>query len=131
MQIYISFIIGLQKIQFQRKNSHGAKKLIKIKTNTLNNIISTSKIKISNIDFLSIDVEGNELNVLKGLNLKKYKPKVIALEFIRPKQKEFYNNKINNIINSKIYKFLLRNNYKLVNWIQDDLIFMNKSVTKI
>lgn len=119
------------KNTISKKNSHGAKKLIKIKTNTLNNIISTSKIKISNIDFLSIDVEGNELNVLKGLNLKKYKPKVIALEFIRPKQKEFYNNKINNIINSKIYKFLLRNNYKLVNWIQDDLIFMNKSVTKI
>jgi len=119
------------KNTISKKNSHGAKKLIKIKTNTLNNIISTSKIKISNIDFLSIDVEGNELNVLKGLNLKKYKPKVIALEFIRPKQKEFYNNKINNIVNSKIYKFLIRNNYKLVNWIHDDLIFMNKSVIKI
>jgi FkbM family methyltransferase len=119
------------KNTISRKNSYGAKKLIRIKSNTLNNIIASSKIKISNIDFLSIDVEGNELNVLKGLNLKKYKPKVIAVEFINSKQKEFYNNNIRNIIKSKLYNFLLKNNYKLVNWIQDDLVFINKSITKI
>lgn len=33
-----------------------------------------------NIDFLSLDVEGYELKVLEGLNLKKYSPKYILVE---------------------------------------------------
>ena len=33
-----------------------------------------------NIDFFSLDVEGYELEVLKGLNLKKYRPKFILVE---------------------------------------------------
>ena len=61
----------------------------KIETDTLDNIIKKSKLSIKKIDFLSIDVEGNELNVLKGLNFKKYKPKVVVLEFIDPSIKEF------------------------------------------
>jgi FkbM family methyltransferase len=36
--------------------------------------------EIPNIDFLSIDTEGTELDVMKGLNLSKYQPKIIALE---------------------------------------------------
>lgn len=32
------------------------------------------------IDFFSLDVEGYELNVLKGLNLEKYRPKYILVE---------------------------------------------------
>ena len=38
----------------------------KIKTNTLNNIINDEKLNNKIIDFVSIDVEGNELNVLKN-----------------------------------------------------------------
>jgi hypothetical protein len=36
--------------------------------------------EIPNIDFLSIDTEGTELDVMKGFNVKKYQPKIIALE---------------------------------------------------
>jgi FkbM family methyltransferase len=32
------------------------------------------------IDFMSLDVEGYELNALKGLNISKYKPKYILVE---------------------------------------------------
>ena len=35
---------------------------------------------IENVDFISIDTEGTELDVMKGLNLSKYQPKIIALE---------------------------------------------------
>jgi FkbM family methyltransferase len=42
------------------------------------------------IDFINIDVEGNELNVLKGFDLKKFKHKVILLEYIRNDMTEFY-----------------------------------------
>lgn len=35
---------------------------------------------IANIDFLSIDTEGTELDVIAGIDLSKWKPKIIALE---------------------------------------------------
>lgn len=38
------------------------------------------KHSVSNIDLLSLDVEGYELNVLKGLDFEKYKPKYMLIE---------------------------------------------------
>ena len=72
-------------------------------------------------------MEGNELNVLKGLNFKKYKPKVVILEYINPLIKEFYEHKVENIMKSELYKFMKKKKYKLVNWIHDDLIFIYES----
>ena len=31
------------------------------------------------------------------------------------------------ITNSKIYELLTRNNYKLINWVNSDLVFVNKN----
>ena len=108
----------------------GAKLIKKIKTDTLNNIIKKSKIKIKNIDFLTIDVEGNELDVLKGLNLKKYRPKVICLELINKNVKFFYEQEISVVQKTKIYKYMTARNYKLANWVHDDLIFVSKKFIK-
>ncbi len=107
-----------------------AKEKKKINSDTLNNIIENSKFKNSKIDFVSIDVEGNEMNVLNGFNLKKYKPKLILLEFILPNKKEFYEKDINEITNSEVYKFLIKNEYKLINWNHDDLLFMSLDYSK-
>tara|TARA_B100000674_G_scaffold208537_1_gene170583 strand:+ start:38 stop:781 length:744 start_codon:yes stop_codon:yes gene_type:complete len=107
-----------------------AKEQKKINSDTLNNIIENSKFKNSKIDFVSIDVEGNEMNVLNGFNLKKYKPKLILLEFILPNKKEFYEKDINEITNSEVYKFLIKNDYKLINWNHDDLLFMRLDYSK-
>jgi FkbM family methyltransferase len=41
-----------------------------------------SKHKISNFDIISIDTEGHDWIVLKNINLKKYNPKVIRIEYI-------------------------------------------------
>ena len=107
-----------------------AKEQKKINSDTLNNIIENSKFKDSKIDFVSIDVEGNEMNVLNGYNLKKYKPKLILLEFILPNKKEFYEKDINEITDSEVYKFLIKNEYKLINWNHDDLLFMSMDYSK-
>ncbi len=48
---------------------------------------------------MSIDVEGGELNVLKGLNLIKYRPTIICVE-------NFFNRQ-------DVYDYLINNNYKL------------------
>lgn len=107
-----------------------AKEIKKIEVDTLDNIIKKCKFEIKEIDFLSIDVEGNELNVLKGLNFKKFKPKVVVLEYIKPSIKEFYHHKIENIMKSEIYRFMKRKNYKLVNWVHDDLVFVPSKIIK-
>jgi len=51
---------------------------VKVKTNTLTNILNQNK--ITKIDFLSLDVEGYELEVLKGFDLEKFKPTYICVE---------------------------------------------------
>lgn len=105
-------------------NGQNAKEVKKINVDSLNNIIEQSKYKNREIDFLTIDVEGHELKVLEGLNFNKYKPKLIVLEFINTDYKEFHQQKIDHIINSELYKFMIKKKYKLVNWIHDDLVFM-------
>lgn len=52
---------------------------IKVPTITLTSILYEFP-NLSKIDFLSLDVEGYELNVLKGLDLDKYMPTYILVE---------------------------------------------------
>jgi FkbM family methyltransferase len=53
-------------------------KTITVPIKTLNSILTEGNIK--SIDFISIDVEGGETDVLFGLDLVKYKPTLILLE---------------------------------------------------
>jgi FkbM family methyltransferase len=79
----------------------GIKEIIKIEVpqKTLNSIIESEISELTHIDIMSIDVEGGELNVLKGLNLDKYKPKILVIE---------------NIFNkTDIYDYLKQFNYTL------------------
>jgi FkbM family methyltransferase len=50
-----------------------------VQTATLNSILEAQD--VTDIDFFSLDVEGYEIEVLKGLDLKKYCPKVILVEW--------------------------------------------------
>ncbi len=99
----------------------------KIKTKTLNDIVNNSKFENNIIDFLSVDVEGSELAVLKNFNFKKYKPKVIVIEFLdlTLKNLEIKNINLKNILNSNIYNLLISNDYNLVNILHADLVFIH------
>ena len=110
------------------KSGTDAKEIKKIKTRSLNNIIENSIFKDKKINFVSIDVEGFEINVLKGFDLNKYKPDLIMIEFIDANVKEYYFQSIDNILKSNIYVFMDKNNYKLINWIHDDLVFVPKNL---
>ena len=101
----------------------------KINTDTLDNIILNSKYKNHTFDLLSIDVEGHELDVLKGFDLDKYSPKVIVVEYLdlNVSKLEIKNLSIENVLNSEIYKYLISKNYILVNSIYCDLVFVNKN----
>lgn len=55
---------------------------LKVKLRTLNTIMAEHAPHVSRIDILSVDVEGWELEVLAGLNLDKYQPRVMVIENI-------------------------------------------------
>ena len=84
------------------------KKKYSISCKPLDYIIKKTKFSNKTIDFLNIDAEGYDYQVLLGLNLKKYKPKVICIEIspLVDKKNEQYKN-------TKIYKYLLKHGYKL------------------
>lgn len=58
------------------------------------------------IDFLTIDVEGWDLQVLKSNNWDKYSPKIILIEFFAEPNKDVCKSEIGIYLNSKGYSFL-------------------------
>lgn len=107
------------------------KKIKKLKGKTLNSIIENSKFKGSKINFLSIDIENYEYEALKNFNFGKYDIDIIVTEITDTniKNLEVYNLSLENIVKTDLYKLLTNNNYKLINWINADLIFA-KNITK-
>jgi len=57
------------------------------------------------IDFLSVDVEGFDLQVLESNDWDKYRPRVILVEIM--------NSSLNSLINETIYQFLVSKGYRL------------------
>ena len=78
--------------------SYSEHKEITVAARTLNSILKEAG--ATEIDLLSIDVEGAELQVLKGLDINKYKPKLILLE-----DKHLYLTK---------HRFLKKRGYRLI-----------------
>ena len=48
-------------------------------------------LEFSKIDFMTVDTEGYELEVLDGLNLNKYRPTYILIEIYEDKKQEIFN----------------------------------------
>jgi len=51
---------------------------LRVPARTLTSVLQQHQVKV--IDFLSLDVEGFELNVLKGLDLRRYRPRFLLVE---------------------------------------------------
>ena len=79
----------------------------RIRTTTLDDLLKKRGIK--KIDFMNIDIEGHELEVLKTLNLKHFDIKVICIEIVNY---DFYSRSIK-INKNQIFKILRKNNYNL------------------
>jgi FkbM family methyltransferase len=84
------------------------KKKYSISCKPLDEIIEETKFSNKIIDFLNIDAEGYDYQVLLGLNLKRYNPEVICIEIspLVDKKNEHYKDTI-------IYKHLIKQGYKL------------------
>ena len=108
----------------KRKKKH--KEIKKIKGLSLNSIIENSKYKDSKIDLLSIDIENYEYEALKDFNFEKYNIDVIVTEITDTtiNDLEIYNQSLDFILKSNLYILLTKKNYKLVNWVNADLVFV-------
>jgi len=95
-------------------NIYEKEKIFSAKTTTLNSLLKKNNMP-EVIDFFSLDVEGYELEVLKGINFNIYKFRYILVECI------------NN--SKKIKNFLQINNYKFVEKLSDiDYLFRNVKI---
>ena len=95
---------------------------VKIESCTLNTILK--KNNFNNFDYLNIDVEGSELNVINGIDLKKFQPTLITIENNELQPKEYFDN--------DVYKILINNNYVFINKIGVTNFFMiNDSAKQI
>ena len=110
------FNVGSHTIEVKNLKKLYSKKIMS--TKSLNQIIGETKYKNRQIDLLNIDTEGNDFDVLKSINLKKYNPKIIIIES--------HLSDINEILSSNIYEYLVKYNYSLRSWSFFSLIFCKK-----
>ncbi len=118
--------ISKQNADFQKAEISSIKK---IKTQSINKILENSPYKDQKIDFLSVDVEGSELDIFKNFDFNKYSPKVIVVEFLdlSIKKLEIKNLSVNNMIRSEIFELIQSKGYTLTNVLHSDLVFIKNS----
>ena len=106
-----------QQNSLTKKNNEQNK--IKIKCQTLNSIFEKNFMK--KFDFLNIDVEGSELEVIEGIDLIKYHPSLITIE----------NNNLllEDYLTDNVYKKLISNDYVFINKIGVTNFFLDKGLS--
>jgi FkbM family methyltransferase len=82
-QIYVPDEVAFATLDLDHVAEVGTTTLkLKVPVRTLNAILEENN--VSDIDFLSIDVEGAEKDVLEGIDLFRFRPVVIVVEATRP-----------------------------------------------
>ncbi len=80
----------------------------KLRTQTLTTILDNHLPRNQTIDLLTVDVEGNDFNVIKSIDLTKYRPKLIVVEI--------HGFNLSNIERNEIYQYLTERKYALVSF---------------
>ena len=111
--------------ELAESRNNNFKEIKKMKGKSLNSIIENSIFKNFKIDLMSIDIENYEYEALKNFNFDKYNIDIIVSEItdVNIKDLELYNLSLETITKSNLYKLLIENKYKLINWVNADLIF--------
>lgn len=105
----------IQRINRESKQNNINNQITKIKVDTLENIFDKHNVKI--IDYMSMDIEGSELEALQGINFNKVKINVIDIEDNYPKSKK----------SKLVHELLIKNNFNFIGNIGWDRIYVNKN----
>lgn len=99
---------GFDKEQANRYAAEGVAKImdvVNVPVTTINALFE--KYYNNDVDFVSLDIEGMELDILKDLDFEKYRPKVFCIETV--------DNECGKIIkNNRIFDFMLSKGYEMV-----------------
>ncbi len=101
--------------EYKQKDEYSVAGEILLKTCRLEDIFIEHLLPGQRIDFMSVDVEGFEINVLKSNNWKIYRPQVILTEFL-----EF---DFNNFPDTELYCFMKNNGYSFFAKTRNTVIF--------
>ena len=99
----------LDRIERELKQSGGSYEVINVNCYRLNDILNACKIRC--IDFLSIDTEGSEFEIISSIDFSTYHIDVIALE--------------DNYNDPRFVSFLRIKGFALVKKLKQELIFVN------
>jgi FkbM family methyltransferase len=105
-----TFDEGVAKDRQEKEDIH-LDKVIEVAVERLENVLEKYLPSNTIIDFLSIDVEGHDLEVLKSNNWDIYRPKVILIEDNVEEEQGY--SRIRQYIESKGYSFFARTNRNL------------------
>jgi FkbM family methyltransferase len=108
--------------EIEARGNYRIIKKLKIEVLPLSEILNEHIPEISIIDFLNIDVEGLDYQVLKSNNWEKYRPKVVLVE-----ERKF---DLENTNNSIVIQFLRKKGYNLFAKTVNTLIFKENSYEK-
>lgn len=99
-----------EKVAEERINGSYVKlvKKEKIPVNTLSYILNKYLPKNTSIDYMNIDVEGVDFEVLKSNDWEKFRPNIITLEIIGLGIKSILNSKENKFLEEKGYTFVCK-----------------------
>jgi len=104
----------VQRIEKQLKEYGGSSEIIEVDCYNLNDLLTHHH--MTHIDFLSIDTEGGELEILKSIDFEKFQIDVITVE--------------NNYKDPEFQPFMLSKGYRFVTSLEQDLIFVRKRFKK-
>jgi len=78
---------------------------------------------------MSIDIENYEYEALKNFNFQKYQIDLIVTECtdMNENKLETYTQSLDYIMNTNLYKLLEKNEYRLINWVNSDLVFVKRN----
>ena len=123
-----STINTISKALVDKRETKPREILVK-KTKSLNKIIETSPYNSKKISLMSIDIENYEYEALKNFNFQKYQIDLIVTECTDMSQNrlETYTQSLDYIMNTNLYKLLEKNEYRLINWVNSDLVFVKNN----
>lgn len=107
---YLSFLKRIHKNNYKTKTGFAL---------TWKDLIKKYKLKIGKVDFVTIDIEGKDLEVLKLIKISKMKPTIIMIEA------PFFLKKMRN----EIKNYLTKNKYKIINSNKLNLLFLRRKLS--
>ena len=99
---------------FAKRNFPNGYESREIECLSLNNILEKTKFKNKIIDFLNVDVENTEKDVLESLNFDIYKPRLICVEIHLENEESFKNNPTFKFLDNKGYKIVWKKEYSYI-----------------